>query len=167
MCLLILLFNTVKGDGLISPLPAFQAQEMTETLQWDERRGCPGANLREWQILVSPSEWKQQRGRRVFFIHFAQNWILTLELNFCKALWGSTEAVWVEGRKGRKTEKSLSDGEFPLKQSSFGKWTERSYTLPCYLLTYMYTKSVAASLGIGQKTRCNGLVWLCRKMDQW
>lgn len=56
MCLLIVWFNRVMGDGLISPLPAFQAQEMTETLSWDKRRESPGANLREWPILVSLSE---------------------------------------------------------------------------------------------------------------
>lgn len=139
MSLLILLFNTVMGDGLISPLPAFQAQEMTEALSWDKRRGSPGANVREWQILVSLSEWIQQRGR-VSFIHLVQNWILTLELNFCKAEWDLTEAVLSgEEREEKDGEFSHPHGEFPLKQSCFGKWAERSCILPCYLLTHMYT----------------------------
>lgn len=55
-------------------------------------------------------------------------------------------------------EKSLSDGEFPTKQSCFGKGTERGYMLSCYLLTYMYMESVAASLGTGQRTRFKELV---------
>lgn len=131
MCLLILLFNSVVGDGLISPLPAFQAQEMTEALTWDKRRESPGANLREWQILVSLSEWMQQR-ERVPFIHLVQNWILTLELNFCIVAWGSTVAVLSEGEKREKDgEISLPDGELPIKQSCFGEWTERNGMLSC------------------------------------
>lgn len=33
MCLLTLVFNSVKAEGLFSPLPASQPQEVTETLK--------------------------------------------------------------------------------------------------------------------------------------
>ena len=38
MCLLTLVFNSVKAKGLISPPPAFQPQEVTETLMRQKER---------------------------------------------------------------------------------------------------------------------------------
>lgn len=97
MCLLILLFNTVKGKGLFSLLP-FQAQEMIEALFWDKRRGNPGANLREWPILVSLSE---NAAKRKSLLHtFGPK----LNLNaWAEFLQSSVEFYWssVEGRGER------------------------------------------------------------------
>lgn len=126
----------------------------------EEALGQTSGNDQSWFLC-----WGMQQRGSVSFTHLVQNWILTLDLNFCKIVWSSTKAVLSGGEKDGKIP--LPDGNFPIKQPCFGKWTERSCILSCYLLTYMYTKSVAASLGIGQKTRCKELVWLCREMEQW